>query len=80
MTTVPSHFKITKSRPGINTLFYGNENKSDKPITSTLDLLPQLDNIINTACKEGKISKKIINKDMDVKVVTKNIKRGMRLE
>ena len=43
VTTVPSHYMITKNQPNMTTLFYGKENVDDNSITTVVDLLPQFD-------------------------------------
>ena len=44
--TVLTHCMITQNLPKMTTLFYGNENKDDNLVTTTVDLLPQLDSCI----------------------------------
>ena len=52
VTTVPTHYMITRNQPKMTTLFYGKENKDNNSITTTIDLLPQLDSCIKTTCME----------------------------
>ena len=71
VTTVPTHYMITKNQPEMTTLFYGKENEDDNSVTTTVDLLPQLDSCINTTSTECNIKQLVQNKDIDVKVLTK---------
>ena len=71
VTTVPSHFIITKNRPEMTTLFYGNENKDDNSVTTTVPLLPQLASCIKTTRTECNIKKSVQDRDMDIKTLTK---------
>ena len=48
VTTVPTHYMVTKNRPKMTTLFYENENKDDNFVFTTVDLLPQLDSCVKT--------------------------------
>ena len=76
VTSVPSHFIITKNRPQMTTLFYGNENENDDSVTTTVDLLSQLASCIETTRSECNIKQLVKDKDIDIKALTKRFRRG----
>ena len=60
----------------MTTLFYGKENKDNNSITTTVDLLPQLDSCIKPTRTECNIKQSIQDKDMDIKTLTKIFRHG----
>ena len=76
VTTVPSHFIITKNRPEMITLFNGNENKKDDLGTTTVDLIEKLYSCIETTRTEFNIKQSVKDKDLDIKALTKRSRRG----
>ena len=60
----------------MRTLFYENKIKDNNPITTTVDLLQQLDSCIKTICTECNTKQLIQDKDMDIKVLMKRFQQG----
>ena len=70
VNSVPSHYKMTKSRPAMITKQYGT-TKEHIDTTTTSDLLPKLDCVIDNVRHLDKKQRKVAPKDMDVKMLAK---------
>ena len=76
VNSVPSHYAMTKSRPAMITKQYGaTKVQIDSTTTTTSDLLPKLDDVIDNVCHQDKKQLKVAPKDMDVKVLSKNYEK-----
>ena len=76
VNSVPSHYMMTKHRPDMVTKVYSaTKEETDSTTTTTSDLLPKLDCVIDNAPHLDQKQRKVAPKDMDVKMLAKNYEK-----